>query len=570
MAYDDPRAVSPEDALTMDEWRRRIMGGKPPLLTEQSGGLDTILAGIQRIPGRIAEDTPKFLAGLQRLYSDPSSIMETPTAQMIQSGGTLARDVAEGKIDPRSDEGIQRALDMANLASLGSVTATAPEGALAAGAARRRRGVPMTAEEISAAAARAQTPQPSTVSTSGVADAADRAAARIAERDAVPPPVDPDRYKYALPQYADRYPQAGEFELKPREKGRRKGELYEAKSQSAEERELMKNRALIVKEMEEKPWSPYFDVKKRQDVDPSNYPREFDTLEVTLLKKQRDRDRHTTIANEASATARLKQAYEHGQRLGGGGNWYFVKQLEDEFIKVYGPEEGRKQFQQKFAGAMAATTAGMSPTNNLLAAHYGNFLRNHDLPFPEKSYDIPSPLGGPYTKSNLDEYAKTFVGPDAPMKTKSAVDNPKRYDFEHDFLGYRNPVVDKQMSQLFNPKYEQPTNYGAFGRRLVELAERYGVDPRYFQEVAWGGAKNMKTRTNDLRDPSILWNSRDYGGGFKPKPMMQIINEAIERTSRLTGRSPEDVLVESIIKSNKPLYQKGVPLPAGEREEERR
>jgi hypothetical protein len=29
MAYDDLRAVSLEDALTMDEWRRRIMGGRP-------------------------------------------------------------------------------------------------------------------------------------------------------------------------------------------------------------------------------------------------------------------------------------------------------------------------------------------------------------------------------------------------------------------------------------------------------------------------------------------------------------------------------------------------------------
>ena len=383
MAYDDPRAVSPEDALTMDEWRRRIMGGKPPLLTEQQGGLDTILAGLQRIPGRIAEDTPKFLAGLQRLYEDPSSIAETPTAQMIKSGVTAPRDVIAGDLDPMSEEGIRRINDMANLANTGSAFASAPEGAIASGMARRgRRGVPLTAEEIRAAAARAEAPPPAVSTRTGVADAADRAEARSAAVQ-TGEQIDPERYKWALPQFADRYPQAGEFEPKRKGgKGPRKDELYDAKKQSDEERLLMKNRAAIVKDMGENPWEPYFDVKKRADVDPANYPREFDTLEVATAKTERGRAGHRAVANDPEALARLERAYTHGKTLGGAGNWYFVKQLEDEFIRQYGETEGRKQFQQKFAGAMASTTAGMSPTNNLLAAHYGNFPARERHPVP--------------------------------------------------------------------------------------------------------------------------------------------------------------------------------------------
>ena len=142
------------------------------------------------------------------------------------------------------------------------------------------------------------------------------------------------------------------------------------------------------------------------------------------------------------------------------------------------------------------------------------------------------------------------------MKTRSATDNPKRYDFEHDFLGHKNPVMDKQMSQLIRPDLEQPGDYAEFGKVIVELAKKYGVDPRYFQEVAWGGAKNLKTRKND-RDPNILWNSRDYGGGFKPNPMMNVINETIERTSRLTGRSPADVLIEAFHPVEDPALREG-------------
>ena len=44
---------------------------------------------------------------------------------------------------------------------------------------------------------------------------------------------------------------------------------------------------------------------------------------------------------------------------------------------------------------------------------------------------------------------------------------------------------------------------------------------------------------------------------YVPKPMIQIVNEAIERTSRLTGLSPEEVVEEGLVKGKRPLYAKG-------------
>ena len=57
-------------------------------------------------------------------------------AQSAYSGFTAPHDVATGQLDPNSDEGIKRALDLAGLATTGSFGFTKPEGALASGVAR--------------------------------------------------------------------------------------------------------------------------------------------------------------------------------------------------------------------------------------------------------------------------------------------------------------------------------------------------------------------------------------------------------------------------------------------------
>ena len=94
---------------------------------------------------------------------------------------------------------------------------------------------------------------------------------------------------------------------------------------------------------------------------------------------------------------------------------------------------------------------------------------------------------------------------------------------------------------LFDPKGPgSPANntYGAHEKVVIDLAKKYGVSPREFQEVAWAGAKKAK-------------EGAKYPGS---KPMIQEVNEAIERTARVTGMSPQDVLEKAVIRSEMPLY----------------
>lgn len=72
---------------------------------------------------------------------------------------------------------------------------------------------------------------------------------------------------------------------------------------------------------------------------------------------------------------------------------------------------------------------------------------------------------------------------------------------------------------------------------LAERAAHAGVDPRYYQEVAWAGAKDAKTK-----------------GGYKASPMIQNVNEAIERTHRITGLPKDEVVRRGLVRAEIPLY----------------
>ena len=119
--------------------------------------------------------------------------------------------------------------------------------------------------------------------------------------------------------------------------------------------------------------------------------------------------------------------------------------------------------------------------------------------------------------------------------------DPKRFNFQNNFLGVKSSAtVDKQMSQLFDPKLQMPQgdSYGAYEEVIINLAKKYKVDPREFQEVAWAGAKKAREGAR-------------YPGS---RPMIEEVNQAIERTSRVTGLTPKQVLTEGIIKSKIPIY----------------
>ena len=276
-------------------------------------------------------------------------------------------------------------------------------------------------------------------------------------------------------------------------------------------------------------YEPVFKVSDRFDVDPKKYPTNQSTQ--TVGKKGVD----PSFREEAAkGRAALKKYFDVGVANEDTADWYLLGQLEKSFIDELGEEAGRQAFQQKIVEAMAATTSGADPTANFRTAMYGNFQRALGEKALAPAHQLPYPVGGRYIGGNLENYDK-LVGT-GKMTAKS---QPKMNNFSRNMFGEVDPgTVDKQMSEMmgYTGSGMRGGRYAAFEAELADLAKEMGITTRRLQEIAWAGYKMSK-------DPSFI-----------PKPMIRIVNEAIERTSQVTGLSPEVVLKEAVIYSRMPLY----------------
>jgi hypothetical protein len=348
-----------------------------------------------------------------------------------------------------------------------------------------------------------------------------------------PPALGFPQAKY--PQYAEAYPEVGppKWEI-----DKKTNEGFWAKQLTPEAEAFKKERARVVKDMQGG-YEPYFNVSQRQHVDPANYPPNVDTTTIVpgpRAKTTPEQELATVGSDEARA--RLQAAYARGDVMPNTADWYAVKQIEDQFIKEYGPQEGRKQFQDKFATSMAATTGGANPEANFLMAMYGNYLRNQPGgSYPEAAHQMPFPIGGRYASGNIEQHQKIFDEGGFPSLGAT---NPKRHNFAQNFTGNPNvATMDEQMTSGMTPGVMMPPKgrYGIYEQVLAEEAAKAKADPRRFQEVAWAGFKNMKT-------PS-------YESGV---PMMQTVNESIERTHRLTGLPKEEIVRRGLVRGEIPMY----------------
>ena len=394
-----------------------------------------------------------------------------------------------------------------------------------------------------------------------------------------------DRYKSnenaPFPQYAEQYPPVGPPTLKYKGTGKpvpasdmptgdeleRRMALpkdddtavFQSKQLTPEAEQFRKARLAMKPDIEAGNYVPYFDPAKRADVDPRDYGDYHDTRQ-NLMKTPATREQYDIAAAHPAAVARLEAAYQQGlKQKGSAENWYFMQQLQSAFIREYGPEQGRAMFKEKFADPMAATTGGADPTANYLMSQYGNFLRAHGLEVPA-THQTPFPIGGQYAAKNMDQFRKMIMEGEG----IDPVDNPKRYNFSGNYLGRsQQSTIDEQMSGLFFPGKETPPeglkgapatlfkkgmqeppggSYGHFERVIDALAQKHGVDPRYYQEVAWAGIKDLNTP-----------------GGFTAKPMIAHVNDAIERTHRLTGMPREEIVRRGIVRGEIPIYG-GIPV----------
>jgi hypothetical protein len=315
------------------------------------------------------------------------------------------------------------------------------------------------------------------------------------------------------------------------------GKEFLKKQLSLEALAVQKARIAAQKEINAGDYQPFFDVNQRYYADPTKYPLSGNTLTSAVPKKADTIAKYTALANDPESLARLRGAFEKAKDRPAAKDWYAMGQLEDAFIKELGPEEGRKQFKNRFADAMAATTGGADPNSNLMMAAYTNYQKNLGKEIPTTAADLPFPIGGRFVSGNMEQAKKL-----ADVSEISPVTNPKRHNFSANFLGNRDvSTLDEQMSQLWDPKMmAPPTNaYGIYEAALAKEAKKAGVEPANFQDIAWAGAK-------------------DYPG----KPMMQEINEMIERTHKITG-APKEEILKGFIRADKPMYGIGA-LGAGE------
>jgi hypothetical protein len=115
----------------------------------------------------------------------------------------------------------------------------------------------------------------------------------------------------------------------------------------------------------------------------------------------------------------------------------------------------------------------------------------------------------------------------------SAADQPKRFNFSADFLGdMGRATIDEQMSGIFEKGLKAPpgSSYGVMEGVVGSVADELGILPGNAQDVMWAGRK-----------------------GIAGMPMIEIFNQAVERTARVTGKTPEQV-VEGFVRGNAPLY----------------
>jgi hypothetical protein len=340
-----------------------------------------------------------------------------------------------------------------------------------------------------------------------------------------------------MPQVAERYPalSPGVPTVDPKT-----GKAFIQKVLSPEAEAVQIRRLAAQRDIDAGNYIPYFDSSKRAHVDPTNYPLPGDSTKV-VPKRADTVAKYVAQADTPESRAALEAAYERGSQYPGAENWYAMKQLEDVHIAEFGDEAGRLSFKTKFADPMAATTGGADPTSNLMMTQYGNYQRSQGLPIPAAGHEMPFPIGGRYVTGNMEMYNKYSGGPGF------GNDHPKRMNFAGNFMGHRDrATIDEQMMGLFHPGQNigapPGDSYGIYEGVVRDLAAKRGIPAQNYQDVAWAGGKTAK-------DPK-----------FVPRPMIDIVNESIERTHRITGMSKDEIVRRGLVRGEIPLYSVGAGL----------
>jgi hypothetical protein len=189
-------------------------------------------------------------------------------------------------------------------------------------------------------------------------------------------------------KYAEQYPPVGAPRLIDKVTGKEirgaaqadanelvsQGKAYWRKSLPPETREFAKALRAIQRDMDRNGYPRYFDLAKRADVDPANYPTGLDMSVDAMPRRLETQQKYRDLYQTEDAERRLLAGYREGEGIPISTGIFPMKQLEDEYVHFLDPVTGRQHFKTEFADAMAATTAGNNPTANFRMAHYMNYM----------------------------------------------------------------------------------------------------------------------------------------------------------------------------------------------------
>jgi hypothetical protein len=321
---------------------------------------------------------------------------------------------------------------------------------------------------------------------------------------------------------------------KQEEKAIAEGKAFRSKKLTPESEEFARDRSKVTTALKQEGFEPYFPPEQRADVNPRNYPTPYNMATMADPEKEATIAKYNELYGGPASRQRLQAGYQRGLEMPNTEDWYFMKQLEDKYIRELGETEGRKKFAQRFAGGMAATTGGQTPMANLMMQHYATHMAETGQEIPGASYLFPPPVGGRYAGSNMEQFQKYLEGGMEPF----GPGNPKRHDFMYAFLGHKLPVIDEQMMGAIKPGENIPKFYSPASRVVRQEAETAGTDPREFQGVGWAGLKAGK------EGPGYVYEG----------PMIGHPNLATERTHILTGAPREEVVRQALVRALRPLY----------------
>ena len=306
--------------------------------------------------------------------------------------------------------------------------------------------------------------------------------ARVAGEMAAPNVISSKRELITpVPWAAEQYPMAGASGVKV---DRKSGKEFTSKLWTPEEQMIAERRDVANRNIKSGNWEPYYNIEQRKMVSPEGYPGYRPTLEQRGADTKSGREAlRLRLEDIQGAEGNILKAYQRGEREPGAYGFYQMKQWEDEYIKEFGLEEGRRRFQRAFAESMAGTTSGNTPEMNFIVGERAKWMAEHGIPFPPRGEGanptIPYPASGASKGVNnyLEWLKQVHQGGGVEGGGIDWMTNPKKYNFAYNFMGSGGPTIDKQMMELISQsKKEMPPTggYGVYEQPVHNVAQQVG------------------------------------------------------------------------------------------------